>query len=111
MSMTATPTEASPGMMIATVVVGVSAVSAFLAWLMWRAWQSAERAARDPKYLRRRLFWSGMLYVGVALFGIVEVAIGREPVQMLLGLPIGLLFAWIFLRAAVRVKVPPAQRL
>jgi hypothetical protein len=49
-----------------------------------------------------------MIYVGAAVFGIVEVASGQEPIQTLFGLPIGLLFAWWFLRAAVRVKVPPA---
>jgi len=108
MSLVTTFAEASPGMMIATTIVGVSASCAFLAWMMWRAWQSAERAARDPKYLRRRLFWFGVFYVGVAVFGIAEVATGREPIQALVGLPIGLLFAWVFLRAAVRVKVPPA---
>jgi hypothetical protein len=108
MSLVTTPAEASPGMMIATIIVGVSAFSAFLAWMLWRTWQSAERAARDPKYLRRQLFWFGMLYVGAAVLGIVEVATGREPIQALVGLPIGLLFAWFLLRAAIRVRVPPA---
>ena len=108
MSLTTTPVESSPWVMVASIILGVSVSSAFLAWMMWRAWQSAERAARDPRYLRRRLFWFGMLYVWAAVFGIVEVVTGREPVQALVGLPIGLLFAWFFLRAAIRVKVPPA---
>jgi hypothetical protein len=108
MSLVAAPPEASSPGMIATVIVGVLASTELLAWMMWRACQSVERAERDPKYLRRRLFWLGMIYVGAAVFGIVEVASGQEPVQTLFGLPIGLLFAWWFLRAAVRVKVPPA---
>jgi hypothetical protein len=49
-----------------------------------------------------------MLYVGAAVFGIVEVATGKEPIQSLVGLPIGGLFAWVYLRAASRVKIPPA---
>lgn len=108
MSLVTTLAEAGPGIMIATTIVGVSASCALLAWMMWRAWLSAERTARDPKYLRRRLFRCGVFYVAVAVFGIAEVATGREPIQTLIGLPIGLLFAWFFLRAAARVKVPPA---
>jgi len=106
MTLVTAPAVASPGMMILAVIVAVSAASAFLAWMIWRAWQSAERVARDPKYLRRRLFRLGLLYVGAAVFGIVEVATGREPIQTLAGLPIGLLFAWLVLRTATRNKDP-----
>jgi hypothetical protein len=48
-----------------------------------------------------------MMYVGAAVFGIEEVARGKEPIQTLIGLPIGLAFAWFWLRMASRIKVPP----
>jgi heme A synthase len=92
---------------VATSIIGVLVSTAFLAWMMWRVCRSAERAERDSKYLRRRLFGLGMIYVAAAVFGIVEVATGREPIQALIGLPIGATFAWLYLRAAVKVGVPP----
>jgi hypothetical protein len=104
---TATSAAASPGM-IATIIVGVLAFSAFLAWMAWRLCKSAERAERDPQYLRRSLLRLGLLYVGCAVFGIAEVATGRQPIESLIGLPIGAALAWLYLRAAIRVKVPPA---
>jgi DNA-binding transcriptional regulator of glucitol operon len=104
---TTTPAAVSP-MMIAAVIVGVLALSAFLGWSAWRVFKSAERAEQDPRYLRRRLVVLGLLYVGFAVYGIEEVVTGREPLQSLIGLPIGALFAWFYLRAAFRVKIPPA---
>jgi len=94
--------------MIATIIASVLAATAFLAWMMWRVCKSAERAERDPRYLRRRLFGLGMLYVGCAVYGIAEVVAGREPKEILVGLPIGAALAWLYLRAAIRVKVPPS---
>jgi hypothetical protein len=52
----------------------------------------------------------GMLYFATVVIIIVEVATGDKPKAMLLGLPITALIAWWFLRAAVRVKVPPTSR-
>ena len=101
-----TSAAAGPGT-IATIIVSVLAASAFLAWMMWRACKSAERAERDARYLRRRLFQLGILYVGCAVYGIEEVATGKEHKEILLGLPIGLTLAWLYLRAASRVKIPP----
>ena len=92
---------------IALVAAGVSVATALFAWMLWRACRSVERAERDPLYLRRRLFWFGMIYVGAVVFGIEEVARGKEPIQTLIGLPVGLALAWFLLRMASRVKVPP----
>jgi hypothetical protein len=98
--------EVGPGT-IALVIAGVSVATAVLAWMLWRVCKSVQRAERDPRYLRRRLFWLGIIYVGAAVFGIEEVVRGKEPIQSLIGLPIGLAFAWFWLRMASRVKVPP----
>jgi uncharacterized membrane protein YvlD (DUF360 family) len=49
-----------------------------------------------------------MLYVAVVVINIVDVATGKRPKMMLLGLPITMLIAWMFFRAATRVKIPPA---
>jgi phosphatidylglycerophosphate synthase len=105
---TIAPSVPNPGM-IATVIVVVLALSAFLGLVAWRVYKSAERAERDPRYLRRRLLGMGMLYIGCALFAIANVATGREPIKSLIGLPIGVLFIWMYLRAAIRVKVPPKE--
>ncbi len=94
--------------MIVTAVIGVLVISALLAWGMLRVAKSSERAERDPRYLRRLLFRGGALYIVTTVFGIVGVATGREPVQTLFGLPIVLLIIWLLLRAASRVKIPPA---
>jgi hypothetical protein len=93
---------------MAVVIVGVLATTALLAWMMWRVCKSVERAERDPKYLRRHLFWFGMIYVFAAVFGVEEVVRGKEPIQSLIGLPIGLTLAWLWLRTASRIKVPHA---
>jgi hypothetical protein len=91
---------------IATVIIGVLVVTALMGWMMWRLYRSAERMERDPKYLRRRLVWGAMIYVIAALFGIIEVARGEQPIQTLVGLPIALFLIWALLRAASRVKIP-----
>lgn len=93
--------------MIATIIVVVLGTSALLGWGAWRVCKSAERAERDPRYLRRKLLWFGLIYVVGATFGIAEVVTGREPIQSLIGLPIGAFFAWFYLKAAFQVKVPP----
>jgi glucose uptake protein GlcU len=97
----------SPGT-IATIILGVLALSAFIGWMGYRVYKSAERAERDPRYLRRQLLALGVLYIGSAVYGIAEVVTGREPIESLMGLPIGALLAWFYLRLAFRVKVPPA---
>jgi hypothetical protein len=93
---------------ITTIILGVLALSAFLGWGAWRVYKSAERAERDPRYLRRSLLLLGLIYVGGAVYGIEEVITGSAPIQSLVGLPIGAFFAWFYLRTAFRVKVPPA---
>jgi hypothetical protein len=91
---------------MATVITGVLVATAVLGWMMWRLARTAERMARDPKYLRRRLIWGAMIYVFGALFGIIEVARGEQPVQTLIGLPIALFLIWVILRSASKVRIP-----
>jgi hypothetical protein len=74
--------------------------------MLWRLARSVERMERDPKYLRRRLIWGAMIYVFGALFCIIEVARGEQPIQALIGLPIVLFVIWALLRTASRVKIP-----
>jgi hypothetical protein len=89
---------------ITAIVVGVLICSAVIAWMAWRLCKSVERAERDPKYLRRRLLRMGLLYVFVVVFAVVEVVTGKQPKALLLGLPIAVLLAWRFLKAAVNVR-------
>jgi hypothetical protein len=109
MSIVTAPSEAASPGTIATVIVAVLSFSAFLAYMMWRVCRSAEGAERDPKFLRRRLIRWGMLYVFTLVIGIVEVATGKEPAVLLLGLPITALIAWSFFRKAMKIRIPPAQ--
>ena len=100
-------TDQSTAATVIIVIAGVSAATAGLIYLLWRTVKSVERMERDPRYLRRRLFWFGMLYVAGAVFAVYEVAVGDEPLATLVGLPVSLAFAWFWLRAATRVRVPP----
>jgi hypothetical protein len=92
---------------VTAAILGVFACSALLGWGTWRVYRSTERAERDPRYFRRRLIIGGSLYLACSTYGIVQVAMGKQPAQSLIGLPIGLLIAWVFLRTAIRVNVPP----
>lgn len=93
--------------MIALVIAAVTISSVFLAVGMWRAWKESERAEADSRYRQRILLRLGLLYVGCAVFGIAEVLTGRAPKESLFGLPVAAVLAWVYLRAAVRVKAPP----
>jgi hypothetical protein len=96
-------------MTLAWTIAGVSALTALLGWSFWRMWKTAERAARDPKYLRRRLLFLGGIYLAAVALAIEQVATGQQPIQSLFGLPVGLALAWFWLRSAKRVKVPPEK--
>jgi hypothetical protein len=95
-------------MMLVLVIVAVAASSVVLAAAMWAVWKETERAEGDSRHRRRILLRLALLYVGCAAFGIAEVATGREPKQSLLCLPIAAGLAWAYLRAASRLKSPPA---
>lgn len=103
-----TAASAESPRVIAAVIVGVLALSALLAWGTWRVCKTAERAELDPRFLRKILLGLGLLYVISAALALGKVIAGKEPVQSLVGLPIGAALAWLFLRAAVRVKLPPS---
>jgi hypothetical protein len=66
-----------------------------------------DRAEHDVRYQRRLLLIGVLLYILNAANVIFKVVAGRQPIQMLLGLPIPLLIAWYLVRRARRVKVPP----
>jgi hypothetical protein len=100
--------EKHPELMIALVIAAVSVASAVLASAAWSIWKEAERAEGDARYRRRVLIRMALLYVACAVFGIAEVIAGRAPKESLIGLPIAALLAWLWLRAAIRLKVPPA---
>ena len=100
------PAESSAAI-VTTVIVGVLAFTTLLAWGLWRVYRSVERAERDPKYLRRHLLFGAAVYVGAAALGIVFVVTGHEPVESLVGLPVVALFAWFYVRQAMKVRVPP----
>jgi hypothetical protein len=107
---TATSATTGPGT-IAVIIIGVLAFSAaltgYLAWIGQRAMQSAERAEREPRYKRRRLLWKGMTYLACTLLALTLNITGREPKKLLLPLPLGVAFAWFYLSAAIRIKIPP----
>ena len=100
---------ATAGRAVAFIIAGVSTFTALLVWLFWRTWKSIERAEHDPRYLRRRLFWMGMIYVLGTVFAVEQVAMGELPFQVLIGLPIPVGLASFWLRGAYRVKVRPEK--
>ena len=95
-----------PGM-VATIIIGVLAVTAIFGWMMWRAFRMVERAERDPRYLRRLLLVLPTLYACSTCYAMVQVLTGKEPPQALIGLPIVVVISWVYVRAALRVNVPP----
>ncbi len=97
----------TPTATLAQVIIGVSTATAILGWLLWRRWKSAERAETDLRHRRRIFLRLGLIYVAAMAIGIAGVLSGREPKEGLIGLPVALLLAWFWLRAALRVKVPP----
>lgn len=108
MSLGSPPGAESLVVMLVTVIVGVSLTTAIFGWMMWRAWKSAERVETDLRHRRRILLRLGLVYVAAAVFGVAAVLSGKEPKESLIGLPVGVLLAWFYIRAAVGVKVPPA---
>ena len=96
--------------MLISIVVGVSAVSALLGWMTFRLARHMDRVEREPRYRRRWLLYGGALY-GFGIVAVVsQVFSGDAPPTTLLAVPIPILFVWLYLRAAKRVKVPPASR-
>ena len=93
--------------MLISVVVGVGATSALLGWMMFRFAKSMDRMERDPKYRRRKLSYGACIYGFGMVLGVSQVLSGAASPAALLLLPIPLVFVWIFLRAAKRVKLPP----
>lgn len=51
----------------------------------------------------------GVLYVVPGVVVIAKVVAGREPVQALFGLPIGVTIAWFYIRSGIKTKVPPEK--
>jgi hypothetical protein len=108
MSLVTTTPAAESSVLIVTVIVVVMAACAFLGWASWRACQDADRAERDPRFRHRLLIRGALLYAFCAILGIEKVVTGEAPVQYLFGLIVPAALIWFFIRAASRVKVPPA---
>ena len=99
--------EKNAGLMIALVIGAVTVSTAVMVVGAWGAWKDTERAEGDARYRRRVLLRMALLYVFCAVFGVAEVASRREPIESLFGLPVAAFLAWMYWRAAARVKVPP----
>jgi len=97
----------SPAVTLVAVIIGVSVTTAIFGWMMWHAWNSVERAETDSRHRRRIFIRLGLIYVLSATLGVGGVLSGKEPKESLIGLPVVLLLAWFWLRASLRVKVPP----
>jgi|SRR5215471_14638170 len=93
--------------MLIGLVVGVGAASVLLGWMMSRLAKSMDRVQRDPKYKRRMLVYGAAPYAFGIVAGVWQVLSGAASPVALLALPIPLIFLWIFLRAAKRLKIPP----
>jgi hypothetical protein len=94
---------------ISTIIIGVLVFGLLLGYGVRWAAEAGDRATNDPRYRRRMLGLCGVVYIVVGIFIIVEVAVRKEPVQVLYGLPIGVIIAWLLFRAVTKTKVPPKQ--
>jgi hypothetical protein len=93
--------------MLVTIVGGMFAMVALIGWGMYRWANSMDRAARDPKYMRRKLYFGAAIY-GFAIFvGVSQVLSGAAPPATLFGALIPILLVYFLLRTAKRVKTPP----
>ncbi len=90
----------------ATVVIIIAVVlvcCALIGWMGWWVLQWPER----PRTLRRVLLFLGVLYLVGAVTGTWRAATGEAPLWSLLFLPLSLGIAWLYLRSAGNVRVPP----
>jgi hypothetical protein len=108
MTLVATTSATASPLLIVTIIAGVMAACGFFGWMAWRLCKSVERAERDPRYLRRILFGSALLYALGAVLAVSDVVTGEQPPQYLFALIIPAALIWLFIKAASRVKVPPA---
>ncbi len=88
---------------LASVIIGVLAFTAMLGWMILRFVRSME----DPRRVRKHLIIGGLLYVFGTVNAISEVVKGKQSALILAGLPIGLFFAYRYLRAASKIQLPP----
>ncbi|HEU5232476.1 MAG TPA: hypothetical protein VFU50_06425 [Terriglobales bacterium] len=95
----------SPAATTVAAIVGVLAATGVLIWV-FGAWSEQPNALNETRFRRRILVSGALLYGGAALYAVILVVAGSEPVQSLLGLPISALLVWFFLRAALGTKVP-----
>ena|SRR5215472_395431 len=94
---------------LTSILVGVSAASALLGWMAFRLARHMDRVEREPRYRRRWLLYGAAIYGFGIVAGISQVLSGDAPPATLLVVPIPLLFVWLYLRAAKRVKIPPGK--
>lgn len=92
--------------MLATTIIGILLFTSLLGFALWGVAQFGNRVFRDTRYRRRALLWAGLIYVVGAVLGLMEVAVGKQPLQTLAALPLVALIAWFFIRAALKTNVP-----
>lgn len=93
---------------LSILVVAVS--TALLIWACFRLVRDAEKMERDPTLLRRRMLRMGLFYICCAVLGIARVVSGDLPPMALIGLPVTAGIAWILIKQASNVKIPPSNR-
>lgn len=89
-------------------VVGIA--TALLMWGCFRLIRDAEKMGRDPTLLRRRMLRMGLFYICCAVLGIARVVIGDLPPMALIGVPVTAGIAWILIKQANNVQIPPSNR-
>jgi Ca2+/Na+ antiporter len=89
------------------VIIAVLLVSALVGFGLFRGIKTANRAIREPAFLRRKLFWLIAVYCIVIIFGISQVVEGNRRASLLIILPLLILLVWWIWRAVRRIKNPP----
>ncbi len=90
----------------ATVVIIITVVLACCALIGWMGWWVLQWPER-PRTLRRVLLFLGVLYLIGAVTGVWRAATREAPLWSLLFLPLSLGIAWLYLRSARNICVPP----
>jgi hypothetical protein len=89
------------------VIIAVLLVSALVGLGLFRGIKTANRATREPAYLRRKFLWLIALYCVVIIFGLSQVAKDNRQATLLIVLPLLILLVWWLWRAVRRIKNPP----
>jgi hypothetical protein len=94
--------------MIVLIILVVLGTSALFGWSAWLICQTANRAERDPRFRRRLLLVVASVYAFGVLNGVSDVLSGKQSAWSLIFVPIPAAIIWAYVKAAIRVKIPPA---